>query len=93
MEGGGGGSDLEREEEDDSVSEVLRDRFRLSTISVAEAQGSFPFSIPHCLVAEETRQLNRFCVVTIQCVFYIFVERSVFDIFIMFSQEKRHGNI
>lgn len=71
MEGGGGGSDLEREEEDDSVSEVLRDRFRLSTISIAEAQGlfHFPFSIPHCLVAEETRQLNRFCVVTIRCVF------------------------
>lgn len=45
--GGGGGSDLEREEEDDSVSEVLRDRFRLSTISIAEAQGSFPFSIFH----------------------------------------------
>ncbi|XP_059444190.1 protein MHF1 homolog isoform X2 [Corylus avellana] len=38
MEGGGGGSDLEREEEDDSVSEVLRDRFRLSTISIAEVQ-------------------------------------------------------
>ncbi|XP_020540801.1 protein MHF1 homolog isoform X1 [Jatropha curcas] len=34
---GGHGSDAEREE-DDSVSELLRDRFRLSTISIAEAE-------------------------------------------------------
>lgn len=26
-------------EEDDSASELLRDRFRLSTISIAEAEG------------------------------------------------------
>uniref|UniRef100_A0A2P2J6B7 Centromere protein S-like n=2 Tax=Rhizophora mucronata TaxID=61149 RepID=A0A2P2J6B7_RHIMU len=34
---GGHGSDPEREE-DDLVSELLRDRFRLSTISIAEAE-------------------------------------------------------
>ncbi|CAA3014746.1 Hypothetical predicted protein [Olea europaea subsp. europaea] len=35
------GSDMERddEEEEESVSEILRDRFRLSTISIAEAEG------------------------------------------------------
>ncbi|WCJ36349.1 Histone superfamily protein [Euphorbia peplus] len=33
----GGVSDTDREE-DDSVSELLRDRFRLSTISIAEAE-------------------------------------------------------
>ena len=30
-------------EDDDSVSELLRDRFRLSTISIAEYEGSFFF--------------------------------------------------
>ncbi|KAF8400075.1 hypothetical protein HHK36_015950 [Tetracentron sinense] len=34
---GGGESDFEREE-DDAATELLRDRFRLSTISIAEAQ-------------------------------------------------------
>ncbi|XP_065874369.1 protein MHF1 homolog [Euphorbia lathyris] len=34
---GGNVSDIDREE-DDSVSELLRDRFRLSTISIAEAE-------------------------------------------------------
>ena len=29
------------EEETESVSDVLRDRFRLSTISIAEAEGTF----------------------------------------------------
>ena len=31
----------EEEEETESVSDVLRDRFRLSTISIAEAEGTF----------------------------------------------------
>ncbi|KAF5731000.1 centromere protein S-like [Tripterygium wilfordii] len=30
------GSDMEREEEDDSMREILRDRFRLSAISISE---------------------------------------------------------
>ena len=30
-------------EDDDSMSELLRDRFRLSTISIAESEGSFFF--------------------------------------------------
>ncbi|KAJ4838395.1 MHF histone-fold complex component [Turnera subulata] len=37
MEGGGHGSDADREE-DDSVSDHLKDRFRLSVISIAEAE-------------------------------------------------------
>lgn len=34
-------SDVEREEEEDeeSASELLRDRFRLSSVSIAEAEG------------------------------------------------------
>lgn len=39
MEADGAGSDVERE--DESVIELLRDRFRLLTISIAEAQGYF----------------------------------------------------
>lgn len=31
----------EEEEEDDSVSDLLRDRFRLSAISIAESEGPF----------------------------------------------------
>ncbi|GAV60202.1 hypothetical protein CFOL_v3_03733, partial [Cephalotus follicularis] len=38
MEGSEGAIDVEREEEDDSVTDLLRDRFRLSTISIAEAE-------------------------------------------------------
>lgn len=36
---GGNGSEVEREE-DDSVSDILQDRFRLSAISIAENEGS-----------------------------------------------------
>lgn len=39
MEADGAGSEVERE--DESVIELLRDRFHLSTISIAEAQGYF----------------------------------------------------
>lgn len=43
MEGGGGmGSDVEREEkegEEDAATGLLRDRFRLCTISIAESEG------------------------------------------------------
>ncbi|KAJ4728883.1 Centromere protein S-like [Melia azedarach] len=40
MEGDANGIDEEREqeEEDDSATDILRDRFRLSTISIAEAE-------------------------------------------------------
>ncbi|KAL6996837.1 MHF histone-fold complex component [Sarracenia purpurea var. burkii] len=37
MEGGGLGTDTEREEED-AATDILRDRFRLSTISIAESE-------------------------------------------------------
>lgn len=37
-----GSDDLEREE-DEATSELLRDRFRLSTISIAEAEGFVHF--------------------------------------------------
>lgn len=36
---GGNGSEVEREE-DDSVSDILQDRFRLSAVSIAENEGS-----------------------------------------------------
>lgn len=39
MEGDGNENDAERYEEDESVSDILRDRFRLSTISIAESEG------------------------------------------------------
>lgn len=39
MEGGGGAGEVEREGHD-SETELLRDRFRLSAISIAEAEGS-----------------------------------------------------
>ncbi|XP_050221315.1 protein MHF1 homolog isoform X2 [Mercurialis annua] len=38
MEGEHGNDDLERVEEDESVNELLRDRFRLSAISIAETE-------------------------------------------------------
>lgn len=38
MDGGGGRGSPEIEEEDDSAADLLRDRFRLSAISVAEAE-------------------------------------------------------
>ncbi|KAK0591296.1 hypothetical protein LWI29_038122 [Acer saccharum] len=38
MEGDGNEIDAERYEEDESVTDILRDRFRLSTISIAETQ-------------------------------------------------------
>lgn len=37
-------SELEREE-DEEATELLRDRFRLSTISIVEAQGSILSSV------------------------------------------------
>lgn len=36
---GGNGNEVEREE-DDSVSDILQDRFRLSAVSIAENEGS-----------------------------------------------------
>lgn len=44
-------------EEEDSMSEHLRDRFRLSTISIAEAEGqlsSYSLHFQACLVLEST---------------------------------------
>ncbi|KAH7578510.1 hypothetical protein ACOSP7_000187 [Xanthoceras sorbifolium] len=38
MEGKGNEIDAERYEEDESVTDILRDRFRLSTISIAETE-------------------------------------------------------
>lgn len=53
MEIGEDRSDLEKEgeeEEEDSVFDLLRDRFRLSAISIAEAEGPFtPKSYPFFL--------------------------------------------
>ncbi len=59
--------DLERGEEDsesESLGEVLRDRFRISTISIAEAEGGSIIFIPFyirslCLVAEKAK-IKRF---------------------------------
>ncbi|KAJ8772396.1 hypothetical protein K2173_027573 [Erythroxylum novogranatense] len=52
---GGNGSEAEREHDDDSVSKLLQDRFRLSAISIAEAQAKsngmeIPEPITACIV-------------------------------------------
>lgn len=56
------GSDMERhdEEEEESVSEILRDRFRLSTISIAEAEGfKIRYTIIHRLLYLHCRSLTQ----------------------------------
>lgn len=70
---------MEREEED-SVSELLRDRFRVSTISIAEAEGTTFFNLPSFI---NWMVLILFLVLT----------SHLSNAISLHSEEKRHGNI
>lgn len=79
---GGHGTDAEREDED-SESELLRDRFRLSTISIAETEGSISLPNTYAFI-NLSQQLSAF-------LFLIQFHRCAS--FILSSQEKWNGYI
>lgn len=49
-----GGSEEEREEEEEAATDLLRDKFRLSTISIALTEGLPSFFIPIIQTLETT---------------------------------------